>query len=168
MIWTIRTEAEHDEAAIAETIDLAFRGHPHSIGTEAAIVRELRKAGALTGSHVAVVDGAIAGYAATSPVTITPEQGAWLGLGPVAVAPAYQRQGVGAALIETALERLRSAGARGCVVVGNPHTYRRFGFEPSESLTLHGVSPEYFLAKSFGAPPSPGTVCYHAAFAIKP
>ena len=65
--------------------------------SEADLVEALRRADALTVSAVAVIGNCIVGHVAFSPVTIDHDSA--LALAPVAVAPAYQRQGIGAALI---------------------------------------------------------------------
>ena len=53
---------------------------------------------------------------------------ALLALGPVAVLPSRQHQGIGTMMISGCLEYLRARGHRGVVVVGAPAFYRRFGF----------------------------------------
>jgi putative acetyltransferase len=55
-------------------------------------------------------------------------------LGPLAVAPARQRQGVGSALIGAGLQRLKGAGISRVYVLGDPAYYGRFGFEPEEAV----------------------------------
>jgi putative acetyltransferase len=59
---------------------------------------------------------------------------------------------------------LRERGAQGCVLLGDPAYYRRFGFAPDPRLVLPGVPPEYFQALPFGDAVPAGTVAYHAAF----
>ncbi len=53
-------------------------------------------------------------------------------IGPVSVAPDWQKgkkgKSIGSALIEAGLSRLKAIGANGCVLVGNPDYYGRFGF----------------------------------------
>jgi putative acetyltransferase len=49
-------------------------------------------------------------------------------LGPLAVAPASQRQGIGSALVREGLGRLRRTGLRQALVLGDPAYYRRFSF----------------------------------------
>jgi predicted N-acetyltransferase YhbS len=39
----------------------------------------------------------------------------------------------------------------GCVVLGNPGDYGRFGFKAHPGLELPGVPHEYFQAMSFGS-----------------
>ena len=47
---------------------------------------------------------------------------------PLAVAPAWQRRGVGTALVEAAIQRLCQTGTAAIYVLGDPRYYRRFGF----------------------------------------
>src|SRR5690606_18603384 len=114
--------------AIHTLVAAAFDGHPHSDGSEPAIVDRLRADGDLTISLVAEDGGEIVGHIAFSPVTISDGNEGWFGLGPVAVAPQRQREGIGAALIEHGLALLRERGSAGCVVLGDPAYYGRFGF----------------------------------------
>jgi putative acetyltransferase len=160
----IRDETPADHAAITALNDEAFRGHPHSAGTEAAIVTGLRDAGALTLSLVAEDEGQIVGHVAFSPVTIGEDLLGWHGLGPVAVSVARQRQGIGSRLIREGLERLRRLGSQGCVLVGDPHYYVHFGFRNHPQLVYPGLPSEYFMALSFGRPVPDGAVRFHPAF----
>lgn len=163
--WTVRDEALGDEAAIAAVTAAAFRGAPHSDGSEAAIIERLRAAGDLALSLVAVdADGAIVGHVAFSPVTISDGTPGWYGLGPVSVVPSRQGTGIGSSLIRAGLERLRSAGARGCVVLGEPAFYARFGFRHDPRLVFPGPPPEYFLRLVFAGPEPRGAVGYSRAF----
>ncbi len=88
----------------------------------------------------------------------------WYGLGPVSVVPAYQQQGVGKALIQQSLQQLKQLGAAGCVVLGDPAYYSKFGFKPYAQLILEGVPAEYFQALAFTQDIPQGKVNYHAAF----
>ena len=58
------------------------------------------------------------------------------GLGPMAVLPEYQRQGIGGKLIETGNQKLREAGCPFIVVVGHPEYYPRFGFKPASGYGM--------------------------------
>ena len=159
----IADEQPGDESAIREIVRDAFAVAPHSSGTEWAVVDALRAANALSISLVAVVEHDIVGHVAVSPVSLGDAKG-WYGLGPVSVRPEHQRQGFGAALIREALERLRGAGAAGCVVLGDPDYYARFGFEHDPEITFGKVPPPYFQALRFKGPYLGGRVEYHAAF----
>src|SRR5690606_20299677 len=106
----------------------AFAGVPYASGTEPAIIAALRAAGALRLSLVAAEGQELLGHVAFSPVIIGGRDRGWLGLGPLSVRPDRQRRGIGSALVRTGLERLRRDGAGGCVLLGDPAYYRRFGF----------------------------------------
>lgn len=160
----LRVEQPADADAIGALITAAFQGHPHSAGTEAAIVRALRAAGALSLSLVAERDARLVGHIAFSPVTIDGRPGAWFGLGPLAVAPHWQRQGVGASLVRHGLQQLREQGAAGCVVLGDPAYYGRFGFRGQPGLVYPGPPPELFMALAWPGPVPQGVVAYHPGF----
>lgn len=160
----IRLERPAEDQAISDLITEAFASAEHSDGTEAKIVERLRKAGALTLSLVADDGGEIVGHAAFSPIAIEGQSIGWFGLGPVAVRPSRQRQGIGDRLISHGLEMLIAYGAAGCVVLGEPTYYGRFGFRTDERLRYPGPPPEYFQALAFGRDRPAGIVSYHPAF----
>lgn len=160
----IRDETPADAAAIDELTEAAFRTLEISHHTEQYIVEALRQAGALTISLVAEVDGRIVGHIAFSPVSISDGSTGWFGLGPVSVAPELQRRGIGSALIEEGLSRLRMMGARGCVLVGHPNYYPRFGFRSLPRLVYEGVPPEAFMVLPFGDEIPRGAVTFHEGF----
>ena len=145
-------------------IAAAFADQPGSGRTEQRIVEALRVDGALSLSLVADVDGRIAGHVAFSPVRVGDGTERWYGLGPVSVAPRDQRNGVGGALIRAGLSELAERGALGCVVLGEPAYYRRFGFRHSPGLRFGDVPAEYFQALAFGDGVAAGEVTYHASF----
>ena len=160
----VRPETAEDAAAIRALTVAAFKDVPYSSGTEAAIVDALRDAGALALSLVAEDHGRIVGHVAFSPVTINGEAGRWFGLGPISVEPGQQRRGIGQALIQDGLERLKAAGAEGCVLLGDPAYYRRFGFVSDAKLRYGDVPPDYFQRLSFNGAEPEGEVAYHAGF----
>ncbi|WP_188064283.1 GNAT family N-acetyltransferase [Sphingobium sp. KCTC 72723] len=161
----IRDEQEGDHTAIANVTARAFEGAAHSDQSEPAIIERLRAANALTISLVAVEDAALVGHIAFSPVTIDGTQSKWFGLGPVSVEPAHQSSGMGSALIRKGLEQLRLQGAAGCVVLGDPAYYSRFGFERDDALRYEGAPPEYFMRLNLTIEKTPtGRVDYAPAF----
>jgi putative acetyltransferase len=162
----IRSETGADVSAIAEVTSAAFKALEISNQTEQFIIAALRAANALTVSLVAEMDGRVIGHIAFSPVTISVDTPNWYGLGPVSVLPAYQRQGIGTALIWEGLSRLKDRKARGCCVVGHPDYYPKFGFSNMPGLTCEGVPPEAFFALSFDGHMPQGTVAFHEAFAV--
>jgi putative acetyltransferase len=163
---TIRQENNNDIDDIRQVVFAAFENHPHSNQTEHLLVEKLREAGALSISLVAEVDGKVVGHIAFSPVSIHGEQSNWYGLAPVTIHPAYQRQGIGGRLIQAGLAELHKLEAAGCVLLGEPAYYERFGFASVDGLTLAGVPPEYFLALPFSEENIQGEVAYHKAFEV--
>lgn len=164
MTVTIRPERDGDAPAIRSLIDRAFRDHPHSDGREGAIVDALREANALALSWVAEDGGRVVAQIAFSAAAIDGAGSGWVLLGPVAVEPAQQRRGIGTRLVRAALEHLRSTGAAGCVLVGEPAYYGRFGFRHVPGLTVAGVPETYVLALPFADELPRGEVHHHAAF----
>ncbi len=162
----IRPEQAGDVETIRTLTESAFRDAPHSAQTEARIVDALRAGGALTVSLVATDDAEILGHVAFSPVTILGAEGDWYGLGPVSVWPARQRKGIGQALIRDGLRRLDATGAAGCVVLGDPGYYGRFGFESDPALFYAEVPPGYFQRRVLRGPAPKGEVRYHPGFDV--
>jgi putative acetyltransferase len=78
--------------------------------------------------------------------------------------PEYQRQGIGKALINEGLSRLKGMHARGCCLVGHPEYYKKFGFDNISDLVHEGVPPEVFLALSFDGNTPTGTVTFQEGF----
>src|SRR5262249_19926177 len=105
---------------------------------EARLVGALREGGPLRGSPVAgragqnpgpipFIDLPRVGEAGTVPA---------LALAPLAVLPAFQRQGIGSALVRTGLDECRRQGYRIVIVLGHPQYYPRFGFSPNLAASL--------------------------------
>ena len=109
----------------------------------------------------------VVGHVGFSPVQVSDGSPRWYGLGPVAVLPEQQGQGIGQALIERGLAALRSVGASGCVVLGEPRYYGRFGFTHRPKCFLAGASAEYFQVLPFEPLCPTGEVTYHEAFRAK-
>ena len=167
MTTTIRPETPSDEDAIEQVTRRAFLSHPYSHQTEQFIIRALRTDHALSVSLVAEDAGRVVGHIALSPVTIGDGVAGWYGLGPISVEPDLQRRGIGRALMERGLAELRKIGANGCVLVGDPAFYIRFGFANDPSLVLEGVPQEFFLSLSLGNSSAHGNVQFHPAFQAK-
>ena len=160
----IRSETDADVATITEVTVAAFNTLEISNHTEQFVIEALRGAKALTLSLVAEVDGRVVGHIAFSPVTISDGTMHWYGLGPVSVLPECQRKGIGKALIQEGLSRLKDLGARGCCLVGHPQYYRKFGFENVAGLVHEGVPQDVFFAISFDGRFPRGHVTFHEGF----
>jgi putative acetyltransferase len=164
MSIAIRPEAQDDEAAIYALTEAAFKEMEHADGDEQDLVNRLRADGDLTLSLVAEDDAVIVGHIAFSPVSISDGSKDWYGLGPVSVLPARQGEGIGSKLVNAGLDQLRQLGARGCVLLGDPAYYRRFGFRHDPRLQYPGPPAEYFQCLVLeGAMPT-GTVSYSPGF----
>ena len=139
----IRNETDADVGRIAEVTIAAFKTLEISNHTEQLIIEALRAAKALTLSLVAEADGRVIGHIAFSPVTISDGTRNWYGLGPVSVLPEYQRKGIGKALVQEGLARLRDLKAQGCCLVGHPDYYRKFGLARNKlrEATMRGEIP---------------------------
>ncbi|MBE0591489.1 MAG: N-acetyltransferase [Burkholderiaceae bacterium] len=168
MTIQLRHETPDDIATIEAVTIAAFTDAPHTSHTEQFIVRALRAANQLTLSIVAEEHGQIVGHVALSPVTITDghhqQAEGWYGLGPISVLPPRQEQGIGSRLMEQALSELRAMQAAGCVLLGDPAYYGRFGFQAHAGLQLPDVPPDYFLALALHGPVPQGIARYSDAF----
>jgi putative acetyltransferase len=163
----IRPETPDDYEAIRDILIAAFANHPYSQQTEHFIVEALRAADAMTVGLVAESDGKVVGHIAFSAAPINGWDCGWYILGPVAVWPEHQRQGIGSRLVEEGLEAIRQRGARGCVLVGDPAFYVRLGFRNLPGLTMEGVPPRNILCLPMAEPIPQGPVTHHPAFFAK-
>lgn len=143
---TIRDERPGDEAAVRAVVAAAF-GSPD----EADLVDLLRARGEVVLALVAEIDGAVVGHVLFSPLPVagpgrTIEA---VALAPLAVAPARQRTGVGAALVRAGHARLAAMGVPAVVVLGHPDYYPRFGFRASlaEGLVAPFSGPAFMAVE---------------------
>ena len=167
----IRTEKENDRAGVYQINAAAFETR-----AEAELVEALRACVQPLISLVAEVDSAVVGHILFSPVSVSADSRLrMMGLAPMAVVPAHQRQGIGSALVRVGLERCRAMARSAVVVLGHPEYYPRFGFSPASRFGLrceYNVPDEVFMAMEL----EPGifercihngqrcVVKYHAAF----
>ena len=109
---------------------------------EADLIDRLRADQAVWLSQAALLDGKIVGHALYSHATVTDGLivHECLALGPIAVDPAYQRQGIGGQLIRSGLREVKAAGHGLLFLVGHPSYYPRFGFRPAQPL---GFTSDY-------------------------
>ena len=162
----IRPERADDVDDIGRITAEAFAPMPFGDGTEAQLIEALRAAGALAVSLVATVDDALVGHVAFSPVVIDGRPSSWYQISPLSVAPPMQNRGVGGALITSGLDRLRDLRAGGCVLLGNPDYYSRFGFVSDPALTYQGRPNRFFQRLVLNDPPVAGDVRFHPAFEV--
>jgi putative acetyltransferase len=149
------------------TVLTAAFGQP----AEADLVAALHAADAALVALVAVVDAAVVGHIMFSPMTHDDPMARVAGLGPMAVAPALQRSGIGGQLIREGLRRCAALGLDGVVVLGHADYYPRFGFSRADTVGLrceYDVAPEHFMALALPGRTLPGRggpIAYHPAFA---
>jgi putative acetyltransferase len=161
---SIRPETLHDHGDISRVITRAFAGAAHADGNEAEIVQKLRHARALSVSLVAETQGTIVGHIAFSPAYASDGTSGWYTLGPLAVLPAHQRAGIGAKLVDAGLKAITELGASGCIVVGDPAYYSRFGFRLSPSNSPDEELTAVFMLKPIKGPEPDGPIGFHEAF----
>ena len=136
----IRSEQESDWPAV-HAVNVAAFGRPD----EADLVDAVRVECHPIVSLIAEENDKIVGHILFSPIRLSDHSDAMImGLGPLAVLPASQRQGFGAALAFAGLERCRELGAGAAIVLGHPSYYPRFGFKAS---TCFGIRPAFDVPK---------------------
>nr|WP_174506463.1 N-acetyltransferase [Acinetobacter sp. Marseille-Q1620] len=160
----IRKEKAEDIDDIFKLIETAFQNQPYATHTEQFIVNALRASSELTLSLVATEQQKIIGQVAISPVTISSGATDWYGLGPISVLPERQHQGIGSLLMQAALNKLKQINAQGCILVGDPVFYHRFGFHTCPDLHYPNIAQEYVQVASFTEALPKGVVMFSEAF----
>lgn len=140
----IRAERDGDEAAV-RVVHLEAFARPD----EAELVARLRARARPYVALVAAAGGQIVGHIVFAPVTLHCYQAPYsiMALAPMAVRPAWQRRGIGSALVRAGLAACRAAACDVVVVVGHPAFYPRFGFVRARPLGLLSEPP--FLDDAF-------------------
>jgi putative acetyltransferase len=150
----IREEQPGDITDIRDVNSRAF-----GQAQEGKIVDALRANGAALLSLVATVDGDVVGHIMYSPLLVGEVTGA--ALGPMAVLPEHQRQGIGSSLVDAGSQRLTHAGCPFVVVVGHSAFYPRFGFRPASTYGITcqwDVPSDAFMVLVLDAAKMPGAV----------
>ena len=131
----IRESARDDLVSIGALYPVAFPDEDLL-----PLVKALLRQGPVTLSLVAVVGASLVGHVIFTSCGITGSGDTVALLGPLAVAPAWQRQGVGRALVRAGTGRMEAAGATRVCVLGDPAYYGRLGF----AVEAH-IAPPYRL-----------------------
>ena len=144
----IRREEPADRSAVFAVNEQAFDSD-----LEARLVDALRSAARPLLSLVAEIAEQVVGHILFTPVEVerNPARRKVMGLGPMAVLPRLQRQGIGGRLVRRGLEACRDAGVEVVVVLGHAEYYPRFGFEPADRHGLRFRSDElapYFMVRA--------------------
>jgi predicted N-acetyltransferase YhbS len=147
---TLRREQPADSSAVFEVHRQAFGRDDEARlvdalrRNEAAFVPEL--------SIVAVTEGRVSGHILFTRIHIEGPGGRRvesLALAPLAVLPAFQRQGIGGQLIREGLDVARQSGFGSVIVLGHAAYYPKFGFVPAEKWGIRApfeVPANVFMA----------------------
>jgi putative acetyltransferase len=144
---TIIEEGPGDISGIRLVNQIAFDGN-----YEADVVDRLRKNCPAILSLVAKQGDEVIGHILFSPASIVQLEG-WMvpgmGLGPLAVHPDRQGQGIGTALCRAGMQRMAAEGYPFVIVLGHPSYYPRFGFTKASTLGIKcafkGVPDDAFM-----------------------
>ena len=142
----IRSETQSDYEAVRELNKLAFGQN-----IEGEIVDKIRSACGEILSLVAVRKGAVVGHIMFSPLTVScnDKEIRGMGLGPMAVLPQYQNQGIGTLLVNEGIRILNEKKTPFIVVLGHAEYYPRFGFKTASNYGLvpqwEGVPDDVFM-----------------------
>lgn len=130
-MFELRSEGPGDQWEVEALYDLCF-----APGREALSSYRLRDAVPPVADLclVAVDAGAIAGAMRFWPVRIGAARA--LLVGPVAVHPTHQGEGIGAWLIREGIDRARARGWSRMLLVGDAPYYGRFGFDRLAGVTM--------------------------------
>ena len=158
----VREAREADREAIRKVVEEAF-GRPD----EPQLVDRVVEDGDEVLELVAEQDGVVIGHVLFSLLSVeTPHRSfTAVALAPLAVAPAFQGQGIGTALVEEGHNRLRVAGERLCIVLGDPSYYGRFGYRRARAARFScDYQGESLQALAWGDAPATGKLVYAPAF----
>ena len=168
---TIRQETEKDHAQVYEVVKAAFASADHSDGTEQDLVVRLRDSDAFIPelSLVAVENGNIAGHILFTRAGV--DDRVVLALAPLSVLPAYQRKGIGLALMAEGHQIAKKLGFDYSVVLGHAKYYPKAGYRPASCFGIRppfDVSDESFMALKLNPAAGPlyGTIQYDIAFGL--
>ena len=98
------------------------------------LVRDLLPDTTVVTSLVATRDSQLAGHGVFTECGVSESNTRAALLGPLAVAPEHQKQGVGSAIVRDGLRRMTEQGVAFVLVLGDPAYYGRFGFRPEASI----------------------------------
>jgi putative acetyltransferase len=161
-MMSIRAATPRDRDAIRRVEEHAFGQQ-----AEAGLVDALVGDGDTVLELVAVDDGQVVGHVLFSRLYV--EKGAKkfaaVALAPLAVEPTFHGTGIGGALVREAHVRLKQAGEKLSVVLGDPAYYGRFGYSHARAEKFDSeYQGEALQALAWDEAPENGRLVYAAAF----
>lgn len=152
----IRRETPADVDAIRAVHAAAFGAPDGAVPIEATLVDALRADEGWLPAYSLVAadpDGQVVGHVVATRAQVAGQPVA-LGVGPLGVLPAWQRRGVGSALMHAVLGAADARDEPLVVLLGHPDYYPRFGFRPAVELGVtppQPWGPQYFQARPLSA-----------------
>ncbi|WP_315925889.1 N-acetyltransferase [Mesorhizobium sp. SP-1A] len=164
-MMSIRAATPRDREAIRLVEEHAFGQH-----TEAGLVDALVSQGDAVVELVAVEDGQVVGHILFSRLYVerNGQEFPAVALAPLAVEPNFHGTGIGGALVREAHIRLRDAGEKLSVVLGDPAYYGRFGYSRERAAGFDSdYQCEALQALAWGEAPASGRLVYASAFSTE-
>ena len=147
----IRNEKENDYRTVEEVVREAFWNLCVPGCNEHFVLRNLRSSSDFIPEldFVAEKEGQIVGQIVYSRGIIKYIQDAErevISFGPVSVLPAFQKQGIGTALINHTINLAREMGFLAICIYGDPRYYSRFGFRCAERYEIKTAYDKFAVA----------------------
>lgn len=171
---SVKQPEPHDLPAICRLIEEAFASVQESDHREQFLVERLLSSPSFIPelSLTAWIQNELVGYILLTEIEILSKAGSTptLSLAPLAVRPDFQRQGIGAALIEEAHKRAAELNYETVLVLGHKDYYPRFGYKKAGDFGIifpFEVPPEFCMVKELtpgAASRAAGQVKYPEAF----
>jgi putative acetyltransferase len=164
----VRSERTEDVPAVEAVTTAAFAGPGEGDPVETRLLRALRADPGWLPAYSLVAEdagGAVIGHVVCTRGDVEGKPA--LGLGPISVAPARQRAGVGSALMHAVVAAAEAGRERLVCLLGDPAYYGRFGFVDASGLGIAAPEPAwgaYFQARALAPHPPRGTFAYAAPF----
>ena len=147
----IRNEKKEDYRNVEQLIRVAFWNLYVPGCNEHYILHNLRKSNDFIPEldFVAEKEGQIVGQIAYSRGIIKRKQGEEkevISFGPVSILPAFQKRGIGSALIIHTINLARGMGYPAICIYGDPRYYSRFGFRCAEKYEIRAADDKFAVA----------------------
>ena len=145
----IRPEESADHPGMETLIRDAFWDIYRPGASEHLLIHKLRSHPSFLPefSFIAELDGQLAGGIWYAMCAIEKPDGTQIPIptfGPIGVAPALQKHGIGSALIRHTVPLVKAAGHSGIVIFGDPAYYGRFGFRPGRDSGIAACDGNFY------------------------